>query len=73
MAYAELVTDKDSKAKYDPSFNLGGKIQQATRSRGLIVRASNDGVAVAPPLVITEQEVDELLTKLEEAIREVCA
>ncbi|HEX5506334.1 MAG TPA: aspartate aminotransferase family protein [Thermomicrobiales bacterium] len=73
MAYAELVADKDSKAKYDPSFNLGGKIQQATRGRGLIVRASNDGVAVAPPLVISEAEVDELLTKLEEAIREVCA
>ena len=73
MALVEIVADKETKAKYDPGLNLGGKLTAATRGRGLIVRCSNDGIAMSPPLVISEQEIDELLTIVEEAIREVCA
>ena len=73
MALVEVVADKETKAKYDPSLNIGGKLTAATRGRGLIVRCSNDGIAMSPPLVISEQEIDELLTIVEEAIREVCA
>ena len=73
MAYVEVVADKGSKAKYDAALNIGPRLTAATRQRGLIVRCSNDGIAMAPPLVISDREVDELLTILREAIEEVCA
>ena len=72
MAYVEVVADKGAKAKYDAAHNIGPRLTVATRRRGLIVRCSNDGIAMAPPLVISDREVDELLTILGEAIEEVC-
>lgn len=72
MAYLEVVSDKETKAKYDPALNVGGRLQAATRGRGLIVRCSNDGIAMAPPLVMDEREVDELLTIVSDAVAEVC-
>ena len=72
MALFEVVADKESKARYDPALNIGAKLTAATRRRGLIVRCSNDGIAISPPLIISEREIDELLTILDEAIREVC-
>lgn len=73
MAYVEVVSDKERKTKYDPALNVGGRLQAATRGRGLIVRCSNDGIAMAPPLVINEREIDELLTIVSDAVAEVCA
>lgn len=73
MAYVEVVAEKASKAKYDPALSVGGKLQAATRHRGLIVRCSNEGIAIAPPLIINAQEVEELVTIVGEAIEEVCA
>lgn len=72
MAYLEVVSDKETKAKYDAALNVGGRLQAATRGRGLIVRCSNDGIAMAPPLVMDEREVDELLTIVSDAVTEVC-
>jgi len=71
MLLVELVQDKGSKAKFDPSWNLGGKMQAATRERGVIVRCSNDGVAIAPPLVLTRAEADRVADAIQGAIVEV--
>ena len=72
MAIVEVVADKETKAGYDPALGIGAKLQEATRRRGLIVRCSDVGIAISPPLVITAREVDDLLTAVDEAIREVC-
>lgn len=61
MVIIEMVNDRESKAKFDPALNIGGKLQAATRERGLIVRANNDGIAFAPPLIISADEVDAVI------------
>lgn len=71
MLIVEIVDDKQTKAKLDPAWNLGPKLQAATRERGIIVRCSNDGIAIAPPLILTEAEADRVANAIQGAIVEV--
>jgi adenosylmethionine-8-amino-7-oxononanoate aminotransferase len=69
MMLVEVVQDKTSKAPYPP-LSIGGKLQAATRARGLIVRCGDNGVAIAPPLTISSAEVDEIVNVVSQAIYE---
>ncbi|HEY8447280.1 MAG TPA: aspartate aminotransferase family protein [Thermomicrobiales bacterium] len=71
MLMVELVADRATKAKFDPALNVGGKVQASLRQRGLIVRASNDGIAIAPPLIITQEQCNEIAGKIAETLTEV--
>ncbi|MDQ6908019.1 MAG: aminotransferase class III-fold pyridoxal phosphate-dependent enzyme, partial [Chloroflexota bacterium] len=71
MAIVELVADKPTKARYDAVADVGNKLQAATRKRGLIVRCSDTGIAIAPPLVLTTDETDRLIGIVGDAITEV--
>ena len=71
MFMVELVADRESKAKFDPALNNGGKLTKATRDRGLIVRASNDGIAISPPLILNESQADEIVGTIAESISAV--
>ena len=71
MLFVEVVSDKGTKAKFDPSAGIPGKLTAATRKRGIMVRASVDGVAMAPPLILTQEQADELVGALTEALAEV--
>ncbi len=71
MTLVEIVADKSTKDKFDPALNKGGKLQAATRARGLIVRCSNDGIAIAPTLIITPEDATFLATTIREAVAEV--
>jgi adenosylmethionine-8-amino-7-oxononanoate aminotransferase len=50
---------------------LGTAVQRAARQRGLLVRASPNNTTIAPPLVITAEEVTELTRIYQEALAEV--
>jgi 4-aminobutyrate--pyruvate transaminase len=71
MLMVEVVADKQTKAKFEPAFQLGSKLEQATRARGLIVRCTPDGIAIAPPLTITREECDFLLEAVAGALEDV--
>ena len=47
-------------------------LQEATR-RGLISRIRLDSYLLAPPLITTEQQVDDILTILDDSVRAVVA
>jgi adenosylmethionine-8-amino-7-oxononanoate aminotransferase len=64
MCAVEFVADKKSKA---PA-NLGGKVRQACLERGLFTRSVGDILLFAPPLVISEDEVDRMVTIVREAL-----
>jgi adenosylmethionine-8-amino-7-oxononanoate aminotransferase len=67
MCAVELVADKESKA---PA-NLGNKVRQACLERGLFTRSIGDILAFAPPLVISDEEVDRIVTIVREALEAV--
>ncbi len=71
MAIVEVVADRGTKASFAAAEEVGTKLQAATRARGLIVRCNDSGIAISPPLVITEREIDTLVNGIGEAIREV--
>ena len=71
MLFVELVTDTSTKAKFDPAFNLGGKLTKATRERGIVVRPVNDGIAMAPPLISQQHDLDQIADAIVGSIAEV--
>ena len=59
----EIVADKSTGQSFDPS--AAGYLQQACQDNGLIGRAvAGTTLAVCPPLVITQEQVDELIDSL---------
>ncbi len=70
MTIIEIVADRETKAKFDPSENLAGRLNNATRNNGIIVRGTNDGIAIAPPLIISKDEVTVLAEAIDASIRE---
>lgn len=73
MAAVEFVADPVKKTRFDPALKVGPRISQACRERGLIVRAmpQGDALGFSPPLVMSVQEVDEMVAIAAEATRHV--
>ncbi|TNE39329.1 MAG: aspartate aminotransferase family protein [Alphaproteobacteria bacterium] len=62
----ELVADKKTKQSFDPKFKAGHKAYVAMQEAGLISRAvAGDNLALCPPLIITEAEIDEMFNRFE--------
>ncbi|MGH7265107.1 MAG: aspartate aminotransferase family protein [Candidatus Rokuibacteriota bacterium] len=66
----ELVQDRAARAPYPAAVNLGIRVRDAARRRGLLLRASHWMVAFAPPLTTTAAEVDEILDIFDAALGE---
>ena len=66
----ELVADKASKAPFDPIGKVGAHFVGRAIEHGLIVRNLGDAIAVCPPLIIAEQEIDQLLGRFAKALDE---
>lgn len=58
----ELVKDKTTRARYEGK-GVGMICRQFCFDNGLIMRAVGDTMIIAPPLVITREEIDELVEK----------
>jgi adenosylmethionine-8-amino-7-oxononanoate aminotransferase len=64
----EFVTDREKKAHYPKSIAPGLKVQQLAKEKGLLIRADNNWIAFGPPLVISDKEIDELISIIFECI-----
>ncbi|MBL8587335.1 MAG: aspartate aminotransferase family protein [Methylobacteriaceae bacterium] len=68
VAGVELVADKSTKRNFPPKRMVCPSIVSMAEEEGLIVRAIGETIAICPPLIITEAEVDELFDKLTRAL-----
>jgi len=74
----EFVADQVSKRPFTPDINFAGRVAQAAVQRGLLVypmQGCVDGVAgdhllIAPPAVITAEQIDWAVKQLREALDE---
>ena len=74
MAGVELVRDRARRVSFEASEGVGRRVQLAALEQGVIVRSlPGDVVAMSPPLVITEQQVDRVVEALDRAIGRVAA
>jgi 4-aminobutyrate--pyruvate transaminase len=68
----ELVADKDSKEQFPAADKLAAKIAAAARERNLIIRATpGDGIAFCPPLIINDNQIDEMFDAVSDALNGV--
>ena len=72
----ELVADRASKQPFDPALKLHAKVKKAAMEAGLmcypmggtIDGAHGDHVLLAPPFIITDDELDLLIERLTDAV-----
>jgi adenosylmethionine-8-amino-7-oxononanoate aminotransferase len=78
LAGIEIVADRETKRPFDPSLGVTSRLYQAARARGLLLYpgAGGDGTAgdqllVSPPLTVADQDVDEIVDRVELALGDI--
>ncbi|MBI1960569.1 MAG: aspartate aminotransferase family protein, partial [Candidatus Rokubacteria bacterium] len=71
LAAVELVEDRGSKASFAADKKVGNRVIQEMTKRGIITRNRLDSIFFAPPLVITEAQVDRLVSATRDAVKAV--
>jgi len=70
VAGVELVQNKSTKEAFDPSAKVGIKLVSIAQERGLIGRAIGDTIAFSPPLIISDEEIEEMIGIFAAALEE---
>ncbi len=68
MCGVELVQDKATKAEFPPGDQVGAKVHGETQKRGLFSRLRDDVFLVAPPFVISYEQLDRIAEILAESV-----
>lgn len=73
LGAVEFVADRHTKRRFDARLKVGARISKAARDRGLIARAMPHGdiLGFAPPLVVSESEIDEIVDLAYQATKQV--
>ncbi len=66
----ELVADKTGRRPFDPALKVGAKVVEFAMERGLLTRMLGDSVALCPPLIMTEAEINEMFDRLTLALND---
>ena len=72
----ELVADRDTKAAFDPALKLNARIKAAAMENGLICYPGGgcidgvrgDHVLLAPPFIVSDENVDDIVDRLARSI-----
>lgn len=67
----ELVKDVATKEPWPANVPIGTLIGDECLKRGLIIRYDPDWIALAPPLIVTNADIDEMMSILEASIEAV--
>ncbi|MEX3008000.1 aminotransferase [Hoeflea sp. TYP-13] len=64
----ELVADKETKRSFAPAQGVAAKTSAFLEKRGAILRPLGDTIALCPPMIIREDELNTLFDRLEAAL-----
>lgn len=68
----ELVKDKATKQSFPAADKIAVQVAEAARKHNLILRAvPGDGVAFCPPLIINDEQIDEMFDAVTDALNDV--
>ena len=68
LAALELVSEKTARTRFDANGSAGALCRDNSMAAGLVMRAVGDTMIVAPPLVATHAQIDELIDKVRAAL-----
>jgi len=71
LGAVELIQDKAGHQFFDPPGVVAAVCRENLRARGIIVRAVRDTLLIAPPFVITREQVDDIVDTLEAALEDI--
>jgi 4-aminobutyrate--pyruvate transaminase len=67
----ELMRDGEKRIPFDPALAVGQRVDATSKRHGLIVRVVGDRLVFAPPLVIEENEIEEIAERLKRTLDDV--
>jgi len=68
----ELVADREARRNFDAKDKVGARLAQLCESHGVIARGlPGDSLAFSPPIIITQDEVAEMLDRVGRALDEL--
>lgn len=70
MGALEVMKDKDNVMPFDPGDKVGSYVEERCLENGLIVRAIGDNLALCPPLITTDAEIDEIFDIAQKSLDE---
>ncbi len=73
LAAIEIVEDKATRKLFEPQGRLGLTMRDLAIRNGIVMRAVRDALVLAPPLVITEEQVDEIVEKARRTLDDTLA
>jgi 4-aminobutyrate--pyruvate transaminase len=73
LAGVELVADKRTHRPFEAARRIGPACAAAAEAHGLIVRAIGDTISLCPPVIINEDEISALVSRLRAALDDVAA
>lgn len=71
MCAVEFVQDRKTRAAFPPAERVGQRINAEAEKRGLISRVRGDIFLIAPPIVISDDQIDRLVDILADSVRAV--
>jgi adenosylmethionine-8-amino-7-oxononanoate aminotransferase len=71
LAAVELVEDRGTKASFGADKKVGPRVLAEMTKRGVITRARVEHIFFAPPLVVSEEQVDRLVSVTRDSIKAV--
>ncbi len=64
----EMMAEKTNRIPFDPARGVGRIVDRYARKHGLITRFIGDRIAFSPPLIVTEENLDEIAKRLQAAL-----
>jgi L-2,4-diaminobutyrate transaminase len=73
LAAIEFAQDPAQRTRFEPDLEVGVRMAAACLDEGVIVRALPHGdiIGMAPPLIITKEEIDDVITRVARAVERV--
>ncbi|MDE2718857.1 MAG: aspartate aminotransferase family protein [Chloroflexota bacterium] len=67
----ELVSDRATKAGFDPELRMADRLTAKFSERGLILPVRGNVIPITPPLTVTRAEIDEIMHAIDLALWEI--
>ncbi|MDE4276619.1 aspartate aminotransferase family protein [Phaeobacter gallaeciensis] len=68
IAGVEMAKDRATRTSFEPAGKVAPKVVEFCAEEGLIVRAVYETVAFCPPMIVTEEDVSEILARFGRAL-----
>jgi len=73
MVAAELATEPKSKTRFDEGIAIANRVAQRALRNGLVMRGDLHTISLAPPLIVTEGDIDAMVAIVRRSLQEVLA